>query len=205
MEVYCDDEEDTGIKWVGQDDDWLGLSNNCCRSYSIMYNPDKDQQILCKNCQKWWCVEHEAEIEEVEQWEEANKNKETKVSVFDAIGIYSFLEVSEEKRTLPGVCSFSTPEAMSNFKKGPIIRGLGWVNTVYPKSVAPADQGWLLTGNEKVSRDGGNVYPGEVYEKISWTYDVDSKGTPDSVAKSMYNAVTGVLDYFICPGCKEKM
>ncbi|KAE9382314.1 hypothetical protein BT96DRAFT_1010888 [Gymnopus androsaceus JB14] len=189
------------IKWVGHRDDWL--NSGSCQGCKTMYNPRKDRQILCRNCNQWWCFEHPEQLEDTQEWEETKEDDET--DVYKALGTYATLEQSADQRMLPGRSGTSTPEAMTNFKAGPIIRGLGWVYDLYPEHVAPADLGWLMTGNEKVSKVGGEIYPGAVYKKMSWTYDVDSKGTPDSVAKAMYQAVTGVLDYLICPDCKANM
>lgn len=198
MELMCNNIEDIIIKWVG-DDEW---HKQACLGCNAVYNPDTFAQILCLNCTKWCCLSHEdfseGDLEAIKMWKSEEGNEEEILEKNDIFhdSIYNKLEEADHVRIPP-----TSANDMDAFKRGPIVRGLGWEPYLYPNGVAPADRGWLVTGNEKVSRFGGDVYPGNVFMDMAWTYDVDSAGTPDSVATAMYQGITSVTSYWKCPNC----
>lgn len=156
-------------------DEWI---QNACSICHNVYNPDKHNQIYCTGCKRWFCIDHN----EVKICTE--RSREVEVRTLDRI----------------------TPiEAMTAFKKGPIVRGKSWTDTLYPPDIHPAQTGWLMTGNQAIHELGGLEYPGQHYEDLAFTYKVDSKAAPESVKIAMFEAITKVNKIWVCPTCNSDM
>ncbi|KAJ3715884.1 hypothetical protein C8R42DRAFT_725680 [Lentinula raphanica] len=87
---------------------------------------------------------------------------------------------------------------------GPVIRGLGWENKVYPDGHKPGVQGWLMTGNLFIHSPKWDEeeFPNKDWAtRYAWAYDIDSKASSDDVAESMVTVVTAIEKVWTCPKC----
>ncbi|KAJ3738239.1 hypothetical protein EV360DRAFT_77002 [Lentinula raphanica] len=101
----------------------------------------------------------------------------------------------------------SPAKILENLREAPIIRGLGWVDELYPHGHAAGVHGWLVTGNHflhSTQWEQTEGFPGKDWaETWAYAYEQGSKATPDAVAKSMMAVLPAIEQDWRCPTCQE--